>query len=331
MKKEGTMERKYITIAKCKPWTWVMVPIKMYSINNIKDMRRHENHLIQRYKPQLNFIGTYKQNNKRDVYKKLKNKKLRNKRLRKNKIKILNESETTFTYKQHGKRQTVNLATIIFNKPDHERCHVWITKGTYSITNWRKISNIYHDIMTVKGQRIKQLIKGLPPGIPVKFQLQPRYRKEKNIPPLTDVLEKNFKTLFKLKLADLCNYFKMCNIIKGKDRKKCKRTLAKVIHDRIGINILRRNKSIPIPTLSGKDKDYVIDIIRKNINNAMKKRTTITDNKKRKKKRIPLFIPAFIRNKFQPKFRDGTNPTILDILGNQREFSKKYIQNFPPE
>ena len=124
MKKEGTMERKYITIAKCKPWTWVMVPIKMYSINNIKDMRRHENHLIQRYKPQLNFIGTYKQNNKRDVYKKLRNKKLRNKRLR-NKIKNFNESATTFKYKQHGNCQTVKKDMDIRRYQPHflQLCH----------------------------------------------------------------------------------------------------------------------------------------------------------------------------------------------------------------
>ena len=65
----------------------------------------------------------------------------------------------------------------------------------------------------------------------------------------------------------------MCNIIKGKDKRKCKRTLAKVIYNRIGINILQQDKSIPVPTLSDKDKDNIINIIRRNINNAMKKRT----------------------------------------------------------
>ena len=110
---------KYITISKCKPWTWVMVPIKTYSINNIKDMRRHENHLIQQYKPQLNFIGTYKQNNKRDVYKKLRNKRLRNK------IKNFNESATTFKYKQHGNCQTVKKDMDIRRYQPHflQLCH----------------------------------------------------------------------------------------------------------------------------------------------------------------------------------------------------------------
>ena len=48
----------------------------------------------------------------------------------------------------------------------------------------------------------------------------------------------------------------------------------------------------------------------------------ITNNKKCQSKRILLFVLALIHNKFKAKFRDGTNLTMLNILGNQHEFSK---------